>query len=229
MRIESLNVWGAEIYDALESHLLKNSRLNDVYLFQEADKRFPELARRVLGGNYCIYEAFKKVDETDFFPQMICVRSGIKALGVEPILMDIPNVGLALNCQIQTRNGVVNVCNVHGISQPGNKLDTDKRLEQSRGMIDFFQSRNEKTIIGGDFNVLPATESIEMFEKNGYVDLIKKFGIKTTRNEFAWKNYPDNKFYFSDYAFVSSDVKVKSFTVPDVTISDHLPMVLEIE
>ena len=68
-----------------------------------------------------------------------------------------------------------------------------------------------------------------MFQKYGYLDLIKKFGIKTTRNEVAWENYPDNKQYFSDYVFVNPEAKIKSFSVPDLEISDHLPLILEIE
>ena len=32
---------------------------------------------------------------------------------------------------------------------------------------------------------------------------------------------------FADYVFVSPDVNVESFSVPDIDISDHMPLVLE--
>ena len=34
---------------------------------------------------------------------------------------------------------------------------------------------------------------------------------------------------FADYAFVSPEIVVTSFEVPDLPISDHLPMMLEID
>lgn len=67
-----------------------------------------------------------------------------------------------------------------------------------------------------------------MFEKNGYKDLIKDYKIPTTRNKVAWKMYPDNPQLYSDYVFVSSGIEVKSFSVIENEISDHLPLILEI-
>jgi endonuclease/exonuclease/phosphatase family metal-dependent hydrolase len=83
-------------------------------------------------------------------------------------------------------------------------------------------------IIGGDFNILPETESIRMFKDQGYADLIKDFSIRTTRNRFAWEKYPGNELYYSDYVFIKH-AKVVDFAVPALEISDHLPMLLDIE
>lgn len=77
--------------------------------------------------------------------------------------------------------------------------------------------------------MLPQAESIRMFEKNNYRDLIKDFHITTTRNRIALDKYPGNERLFSDYVFVSSGVSVKGFLVPDVEISDHLPLLVEID
>ena len=84
-------------------------------------------------------------------------------------------------------------------------------------------------MIGGDFNLAPETKSIAMLTENGYRDLIKDFKIRTTRNRLAWEMYPESKQYFSDYVFASPEVKVKEFTVPENEISDHLPLILDIE
>ena len=100
---------------------------------------------------------------------------------------------------------------------------------QTEGIIEFMAKRKIPRIIGGDLNVLPNTQSVLKFEKAGYRNLIKDFAISTTRNEFSWRKYPNNRLYYSDYVFVSPDVRVKSFSVPDMEISDHLPMILEVD
>lgn len=107
------------------------------------------------------------------------------------------------------------------------------RLRQSEKIINFFNDKKGLKIIGGDFNLNPDTKSVMMFEKAGYRNLIKEFDIKSTRNKLSWKqfkNQPDFvKQYFADYVFVSSDVKVKDFTVPYNEISDHLPLILDFD
>ena len=65
-----------------------------------------------------------------------------------------------------------------------------------------------------------------MFEDNGYKNLIKEFKIPTTRNEISWAKY-ENKQLFADFVFVSPDVKITNFSVPNNEISDHLPLILE--
>lgn len=121
------------------------------------------------------------------------------------------------------------VCNFHGISKPGKKLDTSERLLQSAEILNFFKDIEGPKIIGGDFNLELDSNSVKMFEENGYKNLIRDRGILTTRNRLTWEKYPEGKQYFSDYVFVSSDVKVKDFLVENIEISDHLPMILSIE
>ncbi|MBP6859160.1 MAG: endonuclease/exonuclease/phosphatase family protein [Candidatus Magasanikbacteria bacterium] len=137
--------------------------------------------------------------------------------------------------QLAVNNKLITVCNVHGTSEPGNKLDTNERLIQSKKIIDFITRENGEGIITGDFNLLPNTESIAMFEKVGLRNLIKEFSIKTTRGSLFKKLYPhygvgpNGWQEFADYAFVSSGIKPVNFSVPDVPISDHLPLILEFE
>lgn len=73
----------------------------------------------------------------------------------------------------------------------------------------------------GDFNLDINTRSIEILEEN-LINLIKKYNIKSTRN----KHFPGQE-KFADYMFVSQGVNVLNFKVPDLEISDHLPMILE--
>jgi len=84
--------------------------------------------------------------------------------------------------------------------------------------------------LGGDFNLYPQTKSIKIFEEAGYRNLIKDFGVKETRNKFAWEQFPDEeKQHFADYCFVSKNIKIIDFQVPNVLISDHNPLILDFD
>ena len=102
-------------------------------------------------------------------------------------------------------------------------------MQQSTKIIEYLYEVEGAIVIGGDFNLEIDTESLLTFEKNGYQNLIKEYNIPTTRNRLVWEKYPENRQYFSDYVFVTEDVKVVDFSVEEVEISDHLPMVLTME
>lgn len=126
------------------------------------------------------------------------------------------------------------ICSVHGVSEPANKEDSPNRLKQSQKILDFTTQHDGETIIMGDFNLNPDTKSVKMFEEAGYRNLIKKFDIKNTRGSLVKKLFPEYEHGpygfqpYADYAFVTPGINVESFEVPDVPISDHLPMVLVI-
>lgn len=141
----------------------------------------------------------------------------------------------ALYTTIAVADKQVTLCNIHGISEPGNKLDSPERLKQSEKILTFLQKQPGEKIVLGDFNLFPETQSIKIFEQAGLRNLIKECGIQTTRGSlmrqiFPQYGKPPNGFQeFADYTFVSPGIKVKSFEVPDLPISDHLPMILEID
>ena len=121
------------------------------------------------------------------------------------------------------------LANLHGIAYPGTKRDTPERIVQSQRALDFLKGEKGKKILGGDFNLMPDTESIRMIEAAGMRNLIKEFGITTTRSTISYAQYPESdRQYFADYAFVSPGTAVTKFTVPQILISDHLPLIVEI-
>lgn len=128
---------------------------------------------------------------------------------------------------VQNGTPVMTIINVHGVSQPGHKLDTEGRLRQSTQVMAAFEGK--RGVVCGDFNLLPEAESVKMFARAGYRDLIAEYAVPTTRNELAWARFPDNKQLFADYAFVSADVAVADFSVVDGEYSDHLAMIVEIK
>ncbi len=118
------------------------------------------------------------------------------------------------------------VVNIHGTPFPGTKLDTKLRLDHSKKIKSLLKQRGGEKIIVGDFNLLPKTESIRIFEDN-MRNLIREFNIQRTRSKLS-PFYGRADFQkFADFTFVTKDVKVKSFEVPRLNISDHLPMILE--
>lgn len=129
--------------------------------------------------------------------------------------------------RILFKNDVITVINVHGLTFRGDdKLDRPERLEQSRLIKEFALKENDSVIICGDFNILPQAESISTFS-DSFTDLIKKYGISTTRSKISpWYGTP-GEMKFSDYAFVSPNIEITSFKVPDVEVSDHLPLIIE--
>jgi len=121
------------------------------------------------------------------------------------------------------------IANVHGIVDPGSKLDTPERLMQSARITQFLASEPGKKILCGDFNLMPQTQSIELIEAAGFINLIKTYKITTTRSKINHAKYPaDDLQYFADFTFVSPDIQVLDFQVPQIEVSDHLPMKLVI-
>ncbi len=131
------------------------------------------------------------------------------------------------NVEIKINGKLLQVYNYHGITFPGNKLDTPERLEQSSKIVKAISVAEGEKILCGDFNLTINTESVNILA-SAMKDLIKEFYIKNTRNEISWKIY-NNKQNFADFTFVSLGVKAKNFEVPYTLISDHLPMILEFD
>lgn len=125
--------------------------------------------------------------------------------------------------RIKGKDADYNICNIHGLWQHIGKEDTPERIKQSESWIKESKKLDGRSILCGDFNLAPETQSIALLEKAGFVNLIKEYGIKTTRNEL----YASKKGKFADYIFVSKDIKVSEFGVIDEAVSDHLPLCVE--
>ncbi|OGE83829.1 MAG: hypothetical protein A2846_04725 [Candidatus Doudnabacteria bacterium RIFCSPHIGHO2_01_FULL_49_9] len=129
--------------------------------------------------------------------------------------------------QLSNQGRQITVCNLHGYWVRAAKTDTPERIIQSEKIAEFVASREGDTIVCGDFNLQPETESMKILESK-MRNLIKEFEIKTTRSEL----YADLKVFndhFADYVLVSPGVKVLDFQVPYILASDHLPMILRFD
>ena len=117
------------------------------------------------------------------------------------------------------------ICNFHGLWNGINKLDSEDRIKQSENIIKFLNDRSEfSKVLCGDFNLLPDTKSIRMFEEAGLRNLIREFGVTSTRTSFYTKLVK-----FAGYVFISNEVRLKDFKVLPDEVSDHSPLLIEVE
>ncbi len=114
------------------------------------------------------------------------------------------------------------VVHVHGLWNGKGKTDSADRLLQSDNIARFLSSVKTPSVFCGDLNLLPGTESLKKLETLGMRNLIKEFGITSTRSSFYTKPVR-----FADYMFVSDGIEVKDFRVLPDEVSDHLALYLE--
>ncbi len=134
--------------------------------------------------------------------------------------MDLPR---NIHCiKIKVNGKEVLIGNFHGYWMPGAKTDSSQSIAQIEAILKIYDSFEGPKIITGDFNLRPDTKSIGILEEK-MTNLIKEFGIGTTRST----HYKKTTEKFADYILISDEIKVKSFDVPNETVSDHLPLLLE--
>jgi exonuclease III len=117
----------------------------------------------------------------------------------------------------------ITIINFHGLWNGKGKTDTEDRLQQSENILAFMKERGGEYLLCGDFNLLPDTESLRKFESAGLRNLIREFGVTSTRTSFYTK--PEK---FADYAFISTGIELKDFKVLPHEVSDHAPLLIEI-
>ena len=124
----------------------------------------------------------------------------------------------------ETLAGKRTIMNFHGLWNGKGKTDSEDRLTQSDNIIRFMETILNPYVICGDFNLLPDTKSVQKFEEFGLHNLIKEYGVTSTRTSHYTKAEK-----FADYALVSKDIVVKDFKVLPDEVSDHAPLFLEFE
>ena len=234
MKIIFLNIWQGNCWDKLQNFIRKQSDSTNAFCFQEVSpgnfQRIQSLLPEFSGYHAC---RDKPRHDGLWYGQATFVKQDVKVLYSDnvTIFKRYKNKPGFMLCEKLSVDGqILWTGNIHGISKPGNKFDTKIRLKQSQIITDFFKDKSP-VIFGGDFNLFPETKSIKEFENLSYRNLIREFNIKATRNRLSWENLKkgEEKQHYADYVFTSPGLKVSSFEVPDMEISDHLPMVLDFE
>lgn len=260
MKIIFLNIWGGKVYEPLMAFLHEHASGTDFFCLQEVfdsphavvmkggarTDMFKRITNLLSGFAPFYTVAVEKFDGDDkvAFPlsygNAIFAKKDIKILSHGDFFIggeDWQESETPLNyphklhfLRFEKRDVSYVLMNVHGIAFPGSKRDTLERAAQSQKIVDFVREEKGEKILGGDFNLMRATQSIRMIEDAGMRNLITDFHISRTRNSFSYGQYPESdRQYFADYVFASSGIRIRNFTVPQLEISDHLPLILEIE
>jgi len=253
MKLISLNIWAGREYNALMKYVSDKANDTDIFCFQEVFDT--PTSKKIVSEHYRanIFSELQKVlpDHIGYFAPVqdncgfdgsvdypiqwglaMFVRKSLNILDTGEVYIfrshnDVKkndNTTIPRNLQyvhFDVNGQDYTIAHFHGLWNGHGKTDTKERIKQSKKVKEFLDKVKVRKIVCGDFNLLPDTESLAILE-DGLVNLIKTQGITTTRSPLYQKSEK-----YADYTFVSSDIKVESFVVPQIEVSDHLPMELQ--
>jgi endonuclease/exonuclease/phosphatase family metal-dependent hydrolase len=139
-------------------------------------------------------------------------------------IADRPRVAQAVRVIDSAAERPVTVVHLHGLRDPQGKRDGPARLAQAESVASLVcetRAPEDLTVVCGDLNVLPDSETFSILGAIGLVDLVGTTDTRTSR-------YP-KLIRHASYLLVSDPDAVKTFEVlvsPEV--SDHRALVLEL-
>lgn len=249
MKLLNLNIWGGQVYEPLIEFIKEQSKLVDIFCFQEMlNGKKGEKSKVLFNAPNAVADIYSQIQE--ILPQFrgyfysaqyeeglsIFINKSISVRKEDDFFVYRFKDSMEENwaetlgrnlCYLQFLNNgkEYTIVNFHGIWDPRGKGDTPERLEQSKKILDFLNNQSGAKILCGDFNLLPDTQGIAAIEKD-MRNLIKDYKIISTRSSLYFR-FSDKNDKFADYIFVSKDVNVKDFKVLANEVSDHLPLFLE--
>lgn len=129
-----------------------------------------------------------------------------------------------LHSRVHVNGLALDLLNIHGIWDfHGN--DSPYREQMLRVILEKIKDKN-RVLLAGDFNMFPTTVCIDTIEKH-LINVFKDEFVTT----FNLKHKDPAAFGSSvvDMMFISSEIKVVNHYMPDVDISDHMPLIAELE
>ena len=244
----NLNIWngGILLYDAIE--FLKKVK-PDILALQEVHNETDMKLDRTFRTGYIIQKELG-FSHMEFAPFYLLNRDGKKSdkgnavfssytlhpnqsiffdVPYKEVMHDLedpPHTPRALQHVVVDVDGKkLNVFNVHGIWGTDGD-DNPRRLQMSETIVNAVKDKNH-VILSGDFNTNDYTQSIKNIGK-----VLHNVFEEPRKTSFNMRRKPVNSGFGSavvDNIFVSSDIKVMSYQMPDVDVSDHLPLIAELE
>lgn len=240
MKLITLNIWGGHLRTPL-LQFIKTHQETDVFCFQEVYHR----AKHKVSDEYRtvslnIYDEIAKSlpNHTGFFTAVVQESYGIATFIKDTLTVkDQGKIQIHENphykgsgpthsrvlqwLQIKDFNKTCLLANVHGLWNGKGKTDTPARINQSRCIKHFLDSFAGPTVLCGDFNLRPDTESMTILEDK-MQNLIRQFNITSTRTSYYLK--PER---YADYILVSNDIGINNFSVLPSEVSDHAPLLVD--
>jgi hypothetical protein len=119
---------------------------------------------------------------------------------------------------------VVTVVQLHGLRDPAGKGDTPARRAQAERLaelVDDVRRPGDVTVVCGDLNLLPTSETFQVLGGLGLVDLVREAGTRTS--------YYGKPVRHASYLLVSDPSAVRHFEVlAEPAVSDHCALVLDL-
>ncbi len=125
---------------------------------------------------------------------------------------------------IQAGDKTLNVFNTQGV-WGYNGLDSPRRIAMGKVIADNVAGKSN-VILSGDFNMDPDTQAMAQVEK--HLTSVFKYTLPTTFN-MKRKTNPGYAEAAVDMFFVSPEIKILNQACKQVDVSDHLPLVVELE
>ncbi|HLA04031.1 MAG TPA: hypothetical protein VJ065_02220, partial [Patescibacteria group bacterium] len=104
--------------------------------------------------------------------------------------------------------------------------DTDETLRQAKEVANYLKNLKEPFILGCDMNAVIQGKTAGLISQSANNLMMNSQVLQTTHPKIH-KIAPRG--FLIDYIFTSPHFKLKKLEVPQVTISDHLPVVAELE
>ena len=241
MKIISLNIWGGRCGNEKLQDFFKKYKDVDIFALQEVYNGATKPVVEDKGDQLSIYTDIQKTlsEHVGYFKPVkqgygiaMFVKKSIPVLNEGDILIyEVLNYVTGANhsrnlqyVEVEVNNTKYTVANVHALWNGQGKGDSENRLIQSDIILNFLKGVKTPYILTGDLNLRPDTESLKKFENFGLRNLIKEYGITSTRTTLYTK--PEK---FGDYTFVSDGIKVKNFQILPEEVSDHVAMFMELE
>jgi exonuclease III len=249
MKLISLNTWGGRASKENLLQFIEKHKDVDVFCLQEMWNGGEHMAGKITGGAELQDIAFRLLTDMghilkdhevyfrphygDWYGLAMFVKKDKKVIE-EGELFVYKERGWAhkedegnhaRNIQyvtMETAEGLRTIVNFHGLWNGQGKGDSDDRLLQSDNILNFVKNITNPQVICGDFNLRPDTQSLKKFEDSGFRNLIKEYGITSTRTSLYTK--PEK---FADYTFVSDGITVNNFEILPEEVSDHAAMYLD--
>ena len=127
--------------------------------------------------------------------------------------------------ELNVNDKKLQIINLHGLYSK-DKQDSERTISQCEYVLNTTKRNDIPTIIVGDFNLFPNTESIQILSQE-FRNLIDEYNIMSTRPDFNDGTDVGNNVV--DYIFVNDKIKVNNFKAFNTNISDHLPLILDFE
>lgn len=247
IKIISLNIWRGKVLDNAVSFFKKENpdiiNLQEVYdgknislsknyrTFEYLKETFPEY-NSVFGAQFCDITPLGNIEEGN------AIFSKFPIISFEKTFFDIPygtfdnhaktsfedNPQSTLHAEVDLGGKKLNIFNVHGIWGIDG-LDSKRRHKMVDVILDKIEGK-ESVILAGDFNMSADTAGIRRIERK----LTSVFGT-TLINTFNMKRKKNPGYATAavDMIFVSPNIKILEKKCPEIDVSNHLPLITELE